>query len=488
MTTLAPPLPAHHVDTTPDVYALVAERVKPRPDPGKRLLWLTTARENQLPPAGVDWSVWFILAGRGFGKTRSGAEHTADFARKHPGAEIGVIGRTDAEARRLLLKGPSGLLSVLEPWEIKRCVISPGDTVLELYNGSTIYVTGANSPDALRGLNLWMAWCDELAAWRYQQTIWDDVLEPAVRIGPHPHILVTTTPKPTRLIRSLLNDDDAVVTRGSTFDNADNLSPKFLRRMRRKYDVDEHGRARTRAGRQELNAEVLDDVPGALVTRAALEASRVTPVLDDDGTILMPKGVKLDGKYREAVVALDPADGTEEGDEQALALIGLGYDHELYIEHTDGMRASVDEYLKAGILLAHQEGATLVVEKNHGGAYLVRTIEQTMKELGVIVPLKMVRASDNKRVRAEPIVPLFNRNKLHFVGSHAEVEDQLCSWVGAAGEKSPDRMDAVVWGVTHFLGHTLEAPDENDPDGAYAYAQTPGASEWADDDSSYSYD
>lgn len=483
--TIAPPLPAVAPPGPGDMFRRAADKLRPQPVPPKRRKWLETARENQLPPPGDWWFVWFILAGRGFGKTRSGAEHVAQFMRDHPGCEVGVIGRTDAEARRLLLNGPSGLLSVLETWEVKRVVQAPGDTILEHVNGAKCYIAGANSPDALRGLNLWAAWADELAAWRYQQVIWDEVLEPAVRIGPHPHILVTTTPKPTKLVRTLLKDAMAHIVRGSTFENAANLSSAFIRRMKAKYDG-------TRSGRQELYAEVLDDVPGALVTSDVLEASRVTPTLDDDGRptldVVAPSA-KLNGLYREAVVALDPADGTDEGDEQALALVGLGYDHELYIEHVEGMKESVTEYLGRAVDMAEANQATIVVEKNHGGKYLIATLEQVMKEKGIVVPVRVVTASEGKRVRAEPIVPLFTRNKAHFVGQHPAVEDQLTSWVGAAGEKSPDQMDAVVWGITHFLRHRLEAPTLDDG-GAYDYAQQAGATDWTadyDDDGTYDY-
>ena len=480
-------------DTTPIPSALSRAAAKLRPaGPGaRRRAWLASARPQQLPPPGSDWSVWFILAGRGFGKTRLGAEHTAQFARDNPGAEIGVIGRTDAEARRILLRGPSGLLSVLEPSELdpkvgagKGYIDSPGDSRIVLANGTTIYVVGANSPDALRGLNLWMAWCDELAAWRYQQLIWDEVLDPAVRIGPHPHTLVTTTPRPTKLVRTLLKDVGTRLVRGSTFDNVANLSGKFLDRMRRKYDVDENGRARTRAGRQEINAEVLEDVPGALLTQAVLDLHRTTPILADDGSVVIP-GAKLDGRYREAVVALDPSDGVEEGDEQALALIGLGWDHDLYVEQVEGMRVSPTEYLGAAVDLAVEHGATLVVEKNHGGRYLLATLAQVMKDRGVIVPTRVVNASDGKRTRAEPMVPLFETGRAHMVGVHAEVEDQLTSWIGAAGEKSPDRMDAVVWGMSTFLGHRLAPPADDDGDGGYSFVQ--GSDDWADDYGSGAY-
>lgn len=477
------------------VYSTAADMLRPKPAPPKRLAWLETARPSQLPPAGDDWDYWFVLAGRGFGKTRLGSEHVVDFARNNPGAEIGVIGRTDAEARRILMRGPSGILASVDGGDLdlsfgagKGYVESPGDSKIRFANGSMIYVVGANSPDALRGLNLWLAWCDELAAWRYQQVIWDDVLDPAVRIGPHPHILVTTTPRPTRLIRSLLVDAATRVVRGSTLDNAKNLSASFIRRMRRKYDIDPAtGLARTRAGRQEINAEVLSDVVGALLTRDILDRTRYAPLLGDKNpetgeTAWLFPGIKLEGVYRETVVALDPADGVEDGDEQALAVVGLGYDHDLYVEEVIGMRESPTEYLRQAVELAVKHQATIVVEKNHGGRYLIATLEQVMKDVGVVVPVRVVSASDGKRTRAEPIVPLFERGKAHLVGVHTDVEDQLTSWIGAAGEKSPDRMDAVVWGLTHFLRHTLEPdPTPDDSDGVYD-AQDPRRDVWAADD------
>lgn len=478
------------------MFRLAADKLRTPPPGLKRQSWLQSARTSQLPPAGDDWDVWFILAGRGWGKTRTGAEHVVQFCRENPGAEVAVIGRTDAEARRLLLNGPSGILAALEPGEVVQKRESPGDTLLVLANGAKIYVVGANSPDALRGLNLWMAWCDELASWRYQQVLWDEVLDPAVRIGPHPHILVTTTPKPTKLVRFLIRDEATRVIRGSTFDNAANLAAKFLRRMRRKYDVDDSGRARTRAGRQEINAEVLDDVVGALTTSAVLDASRVEWAWDDElGILVPPAGVKLEGLYRETVVALDPSDGLEDGDEMAWSVVGLGYDHELYVEETGGMRASVTDYLRHGVEKALEYEATIVVEINHGGKYLVATLEQVMKDMGVVVPVRVIRASDGKRTRAEPIIPLFERNRLHLVGNHVGegedegVEEQLTSWTGKKGEKSPDRLDALVWAVTHFLRHSALSArsDTSDDDGAYSYAQ--GPDDWAADvdEETYTY-
>lgn len=465
--------PSFHV---PSVFRSVAAKLRPKPPGPRRVAWLATARPEQLAPPEFWWFVWFILAGRGWGKTRTGSEHVAQFARENPGAEIGVIGRTDAEARRLLLNGPSGLLSVLEPDEIARKRESTGDTQVVLTNGTTIYFAGAESPDALRGLNLWMVWCDELAAWRYQQYIWDEVLEPAVRIGPHPHIIVTTTPKPTKLVRTLLKDDQTHVTRGSTFDNVKNLAASFIARMKRKIG--------TRAGRQELYAEILDDVPGALLTRAALDNSRV-PMLPRGAVQTWHDDNPAKG-LRQRIVALDPSDGTADGDEAAIAVIGLGWDHELYVMDTQGHRDGVTAYLRTAVKLAVELEATIVVEKNHGGAYLIETLNQIMRDEDVIVPVIVVRASDGKRTRAEPVAALFEQNRLHMVGEQVDVEDQLTSWTGAPGEKSPDRLDALVWGATHFLRHTLEPESEGD-DGVYAYEGGDNPDDWHDDGQDYSY-
>lgn len=467
----------------PSAFTLAAARLRPRGPGRRRGKWLAEARPNQLPPDGLWWFVWFILAGRGWGKTRTGAEHVVEFARENPGAEIGVIGRTDAEARRILLNGPSGILKAVDEGDLdlskgagKGYVETPGDSKVWFANGSLIYVVGSNSPDALRGLNLWCAWADELAAWRYQQVLWDEVLEPAVRIGPHPHILVTTTPRPTKLIRGLLKDEDTAVVRGNTFENAKNLAKSFLKRMKRKEG--------TRAGRQELYAEILEDVPGALLSRAVLDAGRVdmltrgaAPDWNDDDPV---KGL------REVVLALDPSDGGEESDEEAWAEVGLGWDHELYVTDSGGMREGTTAFLRMAVKRAHEIGATIIVEKNHGGKYLVETLKQIMRDEDVIVPFKVVRASDGKRTRAEPIAPLFEQKHAHMVGEHPDLEDQLTSWTGRPGERSPDRLDALVWAMTHFLGHSLAPPGEDgDPD-VYAYdTDTPQG--WADDGQDYNY-
>lgn len=464
--TLAPdnPLLAEPFDDHPDLAGIAdlleaaAAKLEPPPPGPKRARWLATARPNQLPPyaektsAGRDWFVWLLLAGRGFGKTRSVAEHTAQFARDNAGAQCAIIGRTDAEARRVMLNGPSGLKSVLEKDEIRRISEIVGNTQVHLVNGSVIYVVGASSPDALRGLNLDMAACDELASWKQQNVLWDEVLMPAVRRGVRPHIVVSTTPKPTALIRRLVADDTTYVTKGSTFDNEAHLAPAFIEQMRRKYDG-------TRAGRQELYAEILSDVPGALLNRNQLDAGRVEAV--------PPPGL------REVVIGMDPSDGTEESDEQAFTVAGLGWDHELYVTESWGGRESPVAYVRRVLTLAHELGATVIVEKNHGGRYLTATIDQVQRDLGYVVPYRTVNASQSKRTRAEPVGALFEQGKAHLVGVHADLEDQFCTWIG---DGSPDRLDATVWALTHFLRHTLK-PEETGmdelPEGVYAYGTGP---------------
>lgn len=427
--------------------ALVATNFEP-PKPGpKRAAWIASSRPEQHAPFHLDgWFVWLALAGRGWGKTRTAAEHVAQWAREHAGAQIAMIGRTDNEARRVLLNGPSGLKSVLEDGEVRRISEVAGNTQVHFVNGSVVYVVGASSPDSLRGLNLDLAVCDELASWKSQNVIWSEVLMPAVRRGPRPHIVVTTTPKPTKLIRELVEDDTTHLTRGSTFDNADNLADAFIEQMRKKFDG-------TRSGRQELYAEVLGDMPGALLTRAEIEACRVDYVPDPG--------------LRSVVVALDPSDGDEESDEQAIAVVGLGWDHDIYVTEVHGGRQTPTAYIRQALELAHELGAVIVVEKNHGGKYLTATIDQVMRDLDYVVPYVTVNASQSKRTRAEPVGALFEQGKAHLVGVHADTEDQLATWTGQPGEGSPDRLDAVVWGVSYFLSHTL-GPEDADA-GVHGY-------------------
>ena len=428
------------MDVDAELWTALAGELRPKPHP-LRAAWLDTRRHNQTPPPDR-WFVWLVLAGRGFGKTRVATEEVVEQCRQVPGSNVAVIGRIDTEVRRIFLEGPSGFKTALDERELRGgtwrtgVTATPGDSKIRFANGSTIYVVGAANPDSLRGLNLHMAVCDELASWRYADELWNEVLLPAVRLGHHPRIIVTTTPKPRKLLRELISNPTTRVTRGSTYDNAANLSPMFLDEMRRKYEG-------TRAGRQEIQGELLDDVEGALWKRAVLDLTRVDTV----PTSAVPAGER----FRKLSLGVDPADGRTDGDRQAITLAGLGWDHDLYVLSSDGYRENVTAFAERVLDYAHDQGATVVLETNHGGAWLVETFNQAMRVRPWLVPIQLVTASRGKLVRAEPVAMLFEQGRVHLVGSHPQLEDELCSYTGTDGEDSPDLLDSMVWALTPFL-------------------------------------
>lgn len=263
----------------PDAWALAADLLDPPVPPWT---WEHEARPEQLPPPG-DWFVWLIMSGRGWGKTRTGAEWLAREAQTHPGFNYAVVCRSSHDTRATAIEGPSGLLTALGlPRECKEYNRTTGE--IWLPNGAVIRSYAAESPDRLRGPNLAGAWADELASWRYIQETWHEGLMYALRIG-EPKIVVTTTPRRTPLLRELLGraDGSVFVTRGSTFDNARNLSASALAELKRRYEG-------TRLGRQELEGELIEDVEGALWTRGMLEHRVAWAVEPEHGNVRLPGG------------------------------------------------------------------------------------------------------------------------------------------------------------------------------------------------------
>ncbi|HEV2773891.1 MAG TPA: phage terminase large subunit, partial [Thermoleophilaceae bacterium] len=247
--------------------------------------------------------------------------------------------------------------------------------------------------------------------------------------------MVATTPKPTPLMRRLLRDPAAVITRMTTFDNADNLAPAFIAQMRQRYGG-------TRLGRQELWGELLEDVEGALWKRAWIDDQRV----DSDP----PAG------FTHVVVGLDPADGTADGAEQALVVAGFGLDRQFYVLHSEGMRDTPLRWLTRAVAVAREhEAKRLVVEKNFGGRALIDVLEQAFDTLGTRVAYRVVSATAGKLTRAEPVAALYEQGRVSHIGHHPELEEQLLSFTGAAGERSPDRLDAVTWAITDLMGYGL---------------------------------
>jgi phage terminase large subunit-like protein len=383
--------------------------------------WTTQARPEQQPPDG-GWFVWLIMAGRGWGKTRTGAEWLATQARQQAGRHFAVVARSTQDCRETCIEGPAGLLQALN-----LRIDSPGYNrttgEIRLPNGAVIHAYSAEKPDRVRGPNLSGAWADELSSWRYPQA-WTEGLIPALRIG-RPRVVVTTTPKPVVLVKMLAarTDGSVHITRGSTFDNAANLSPEALTELQARY-------AGTRLGRQELEGELLDDVEGALWTFRMIDDARVTDAPD----------------LERVVVAVDPAGGSgDDNDETGIVCAGIVGD-EFYVLADRSCRASPNEWAQRALLvLSEFQGDRLVAEGNFGG----QMVEHTIRSVDPFAPVHIVTASKGKRQRAEPVSALYEQGRVHHVGVVAELEDQMLSWVPDVGG-SPDRMDALVWALTEL--------------------------------------
>lgn len=393
--------------------------------------WATRARPNQLPPPG-NWRIWLLLAGRGFGKTRTIVEWAHAQAMAGPRRYGNIVASTSSDARDILVNGPSGFLSVCRP----RPVYEPSKRLLSWPNGSTATLFSAEEPDRLRGPQCHWAIADELAAWKSTEA-WD-MLMFGLRLGQGPRVAVATTPRPTKLIRSLLHDPTAAVVRGSTYDNRANLAPEFFTDIITRYEG-------TRLGRQELNAEILDDAPGALWKAENVEPHRVSKVPED--------GLQL------VVVGVDPeATSNPDSAETGIVAVGKAGDGHYYVLADRSRRGTPSEWATNAIATYHAvEANYIVAEVNQGGDMVVATL----KTIDPNVPVVIVRATRGKEVRAEPVVSLYQQGRVHHVGSFDQLEDQMYSWEPGVG-RSPDRVDALVWAVTKLMegpGTVEYAPD-----------------------------
>ena len=426
--------------------------------------WWWVGRPEQFKPPG-DWLIWLILSGRGWGKTRTGAEDLLDRVFRHPVDAFGqrtewlVIAETLNDCRTACIEGNSGLLSVLRRMGLKKGKDfeyrkSP-KLMIELASGQVIYFEGADNADVGRGYNAAGAWLDELAKWRYTYDAWYEGILPSLRaplVGDHPRAVVTTTPKPIKLIIEWKHTDDGTVsiTTGSIFDNVMNLSKIVVDKLKKMYEG-------TRAGLQELYGHLLEEIEGALWTRPMIENNRIK-VAD------LPE-------LKQIVISMDPG-ATGEGDETGLLAVGRDYRDQDYVlaDWTCKLvgNAAARRAWKMHLLF----GATwLVVETNMGKKWLVQVLADAYKEMqkehvdncedpdqceGCLFPpgpppIKEVTSLAGKRLRAEPVAARYEQNRVKHVGTFIELEDQQCTWI--PGEtKSPDRIDALVQAGLFLMG------------------------------------
>lgn len=387
--------------------------------------WAFWARENQLAPEGL-WRTWLILAGRGFGKTRIGAEWVRSKADEFPGCRIALVGLTAADCRDVMVEGESGILAV-HP-DADKPLYEPSKRRVTWTNGTIATCYNASEPDQLRGPQHQFAWVDELAKFPHAQDLWDQLIF-GLRLGAHPQTLATTTPRPIPIIRRLMDDTGTVVTRGKTTDNIANLAKGAVDAMIERY-------AGTRLGRQELDGEIVDDVVGGLFTRAMLDATRV----------------KEAPQMARVVVAVDPSgtDGKDEGDDVGIVVAGRGIDGRGYVLADRTCKLSPDGWARMAVTAYHQfQADRIVAERNFGGAMVEAVIRASDRS----VPYKEVTASRGKVARAEPISGLFEQGRVSMVGGHPELEDEmvLMTSAGFVGEGSPNRTDALVWALTEVM-------------------------------------
>lgn len=365
------------------------------------------------------------MAGRGFGKTRTGAEWVRAQVERHGRKRIALVGRTSADVRDVMVEGPSGILACCPPWF--RPIYEPSKRRLTWPNGAVAITYTADKPDQLRGPQHDGAWADELAAWRFLDA-WDQLMF-GLRLGDDPRVVVTTTPRPIALVRELIKARTTVLTIGSTYENKSNLAKPFLDHIVKKYEG-------TRLGRQELQAEVLDDVPGALWKLAQIDKNRVS--------ITPSAPIRI-------VVAVDPPGSTAEC---GIVVCAEGQDGQGYVLDDRSIAGTPAEWSAAVVdAFATWNADCIVAEVNQGGdmvEHTIRTVRDAKDNpIGLNLPIKRVWASRGKQTRAEPVSALYEQSRIKHVGAFPELETQMCNWV--PGETSPDRMDALVWGFTELF-------------------------------------
>jgi phage terminase large subunit-like protein len=391
--------------------------------------WRFWGRADQQAPSG-EWFAWVIQAGRGWGKTRTIAELVIEWAKK-PDTIIHIVARTSADYRDVIVRGPAGILACSPPWF--RPKWNANDRRLTWPNGSTALCFSAAEPDQLRGPQCHKAIADEVAAWQYPEALSNLVF--GCRLGTNPQIAIASTPKPTPTFKDVLKLPNLHITRGATYDNKANLAGTFITALEERY-------AGTRLGRQELEGELLDDNPGALWKRSWIDDCRITRPFPND-------------PISRIVVAVDPGASDKKSDDVAehgiMVCARTSKGRGILLEDVT-LKGTPQAWGSAAVTAYYKHKANVIVaEENQGGAM----VKHTIHSIDPSVPVTLVRASKAKEARAEPISSMSEQGKIHHMGVFAYLEDQLCEWEPGKGMKSPDRLDAYVWGFTHLFPDRL---------------------------------
>jgi phage terminase large subunit-like protein len=382
---------------------------------------------KQLEPPHEDWRLWLILGGRGSGKSRTGAEWIKQRIRyaNHP-LRVALVGPSLQETRAVMVEGDSGLLSV-HKFDDDPPAFLPTRREIIFPNGSIVQLFSADSPESLRGPQFHLAWCDELAKWRYAEEAWN-MLQFALRLGERPQQAVTTTPRPLRLLKSLMQDSQTALTRVRTLDNAGPLAPSFFHELNRIY-------GNSRLARQELHGEYIEDDPGALFRRDLIDQGRV----------------RSSPPLRRIIVAVDPpVSATRRSNACGIICAGLGEDRRAYVLDDHTLKGkSPSHWAKKAVALYHARQAdAIIAEVNQGG----NLVTEVLRHIDPTVPVKSVRATRGKYLRAEPVAALYEQGRVSHVGDFSELEDEMCQIrADDVGDASPDRLDALVWALSELL-------------------------------------
>ncbi len=391
-------------------------------------LFFSLRREQHLPPDDalypIIWFIWYINAGRGWGKTVAGAyavnKLVAEGKCKYPI----LIGPTAGDVRDTMIEGPTGILATSHKDFMPE--YEPSKRRITWPNGVKAITFSAEKPARVRGGNFDLGWLDEIATWQYLKETWD-MYKMAVRLSKRPRTIITTTPKPIKLLKEIKGRESTIVTIGTTFDNT-SLSEEYIKDLRRDYDG-------TRIGLQEIYAKDLEEAEGALWNRDLIDETRIKSGEEPE--------------MRRIVIALDPAGGnTENSDDMGVIVAGLGENSHGYIFEDLSGRMSPGEVAQRGINAYILWGADrIVAEANFGGDW----IELPLRQLLPNVSYRKLHASRSKQARAEPVAALYEQKRVHHVGTFEELEDQLCGWEPNTGQRSPDRLDALVWAITELM-------------------------------------